>query len=543
MEPSGSTMTATSPPGNHTPNSTGNDCPWELSDKARLCRFLCYGSEGDIYTARDECRLSVESAGALLALLQEGRGCEVVEEIKRFTEDGRAVRLNPSLFALALCSQHSELKTRQAAFKALKEVCRVPAHLFSFIQYKKELKEGMKCGIWGRALRKAVSDWYNEQDAMSLALAVTKCKQREGWSHQDLLRLSHTKPAHETIALISKYVTKGWKEVQVAYADKENSEEVVKVLSYLEVVEKVKHTCDEIEVINLIEEHRLEREQLLTDHLKSKQVWRALLKEMPLTSMLRILGKMTADKVLEPGSSDMAAVCERIQNETTLKKAKIHPFSILLAIENYKRGQGYRGKTKWEPDSSILKALDSAFYKCFMNVEPVGKRFAVAVDVSTSLSSVIPGTSLSTAVAAAAITMVIARTEADAQILIYSEGALVPCTISADMTLAQVTAELVKIPSGSTDCTLPITWATENGKAVDVFVILSNNPVWTCPASPVEMLKKHRQKSGAFSKLVMCGLTSIGHAIADTEDRGLLNICGFDVGAVSIIRNLAQDLI
>lgn len=74
------------------------------------------------------------------------------------------------------------------------------------------------------------------------------------------------------IALICKYVTKGWKEVQLAYSDKENSEEVVKVLSYLEVVEKVKHSCDETEVINLIEEHKLEREQLLTDHLKSKQV-------------------------------------------------------------------------------------------------------------------------------------------------------------------------------------------------------------------------------------------------------------------------------
>lgn len=139
----------------------------------------------------------MESAGALLAMLQEGRGAEVVEEIKRFTQDGRAVRLGPSFFALALCSQHSELKTRQAAFKVLKEVCRDPAHLFSFIQNKKELKEGMKCGIWGRALRKAVSDWYNEQDAMSLAAAVTKCKQREGWSHQDLLRLCHTKPANE----------------------------------------------------------------------------------------------------------------------------------------------------------------------------------------------------------------------------------------------------------------------------------------------------------------------------------------------------------
>lgn len=74
------------------------------------------------------------------------------------------------------------------------------------------------------------------------------------------------------IALICKYATKGWKEVQLAYANKENSEDVVRVLSYLEVVEKVKHSCDETEVISLIEEHKLEREQLLTDHLRSKQV-------------------------------------------------------------------------------------------------------------------------------------------------------------------------------------------------------------------------------------------------------------------------------
>lgn len=191
MEPS---ENATS---NHALNSTGAEGSWEISDKTRLCRFLCYGSEGDIYTAREQGRVSTESAGALLSLLQEGRGAEAVEEAKRFAQGGRAVSPGPALFALALCSQHSELKTRQAAFKALREVCRDPAHLFSFVQYKKELKEGMKCGMWGRALRKAVSDWYNEQDALNLAAAVTRCKQREGWSHQDLLRLSHTKPATE----------------------------------------------------------------------------------------------------------------------------------------------------------------------------------------------------------------------------------------------------------------------------------------------------------------------------------------------------------
>ena len=51
--------------------------------------------------------------------------------------------------------------------------------------------KSMKCGMWGRALRKAVADWYNEKGGMALALAVTKYKQRNGWSHKDLLRLSH----------------------------------------------------------------------------------------------------------------------------------------------------------------------------------------------------------------------------------------------------------------------------------------------------------------------------------------------------------------
>ena len=67
-------------------------------------------------------------------------------------------------------------------------------------------------------------------------------------------------------------MTKGWKEVQGAYSEKENSEEVARIVSYLEVVEKVKHSSDEAEVIHLIEEHRLDRDQLLTNHLRSKEV-------------------------------------------------------------------------------------------------------------------------------------------------------------------------------------------------------------------------------------------------------------------------------
>lgn len=43
------------------------------------------------------------------------------------------------------------------------------------------------------------------------------------------------------------------------------------------------------------------------------------------------------------------------------------------------------------------------------------------------------------------LAQIFARTEADTHVLSYSEGALVPCSVSADMTLAQATFELVKV--------------------------------------------------------------------------------------------------
>ncbi len=178
--------------------SVVNESDRSVTAAVSLRRFLCYGSESATYSTR-ECALGTESALVLMQLIEGGRGCEVVEEIRRSNLEGHAVRANPSLFALAVCSQHADCRTRQAALRALKDLCRTPAQLFTFVQYKKQLRQGS--GMWGRALRRAVTDWYNSQDGMSLARTVTKCKHRAGWSHQDLLRLSHMKPTNDSECL------------------------------------------------------------------------------------------------------------------------------------------------------------------------------------------------------------------------------------------------------------------------------------------------------------------------------------------------------
>ncbi|CAM4591957.1 unnamed protein product [Lepidochelys olivacea] len=514
---------------------------WQVTDMNRLHRFLCFGSEGGTYYIKEQ-KLGFENAEVLIRLIEDGKGCDVVQEIKTFSQEGRAAKQEPMLFALAICSQCSDAKTKQAAFKAVSEVCRIPTHLFTFIQFKKDLKVGMKCGMWGRALRKAVADWYNGKNGLAVALAVTKYKQRNGWSHKDLLRLSHLKPASEGLAVVTKYITKGWKEVQEAYKDKEFSSETEKLLKYLEAVEKVKHTKDELEVIHLIEEYRLVREHLQTNHLKSKEVWKALLQEMPITAMLRNLGKMTANSVLEPASPEVAIVCERLRNEKLLKKARIHPFHVLVALETYKTGHGNRGKLRWLPDKDILEALDASFYKTFKTVEPTGKRFLLAVDVSASMTQKVLGSVLNASTVAAAMCMVVARTEKDSNIVAFSHE-MVPCPVTKDMTLPQVLVKMYEIPMGATDCSLPMIWAQKTHTAADIFIVFTDNETFAGYIHPAVALKEYREKMGIPSKLIVCGMTSNGFTIADPDDRGMLDICGFDTGALDVIRNFTLDLI
>uniref|UniRef100_A0A672SXN0 TROVE domain-containing protein n=1 Tax=Sinocyclocheilus grahami TaxID=75366 RepID=A0A672SXN0_SINGR len=213
------------------------------------------------------------------------------------------------------------------------------------------------------------------------------------------------------------------------------------------------------------------------------------------------------------------------------------------ASENYKRGHGKRSKLKWDPDRDIVQALDLAFSKSISTVEPTGKRFLVAVDVSSSLSSVTHGSSISTVAVAAAMCLVRhTTTEPDAQIVVFSEGSVRPCAVSSDMTFMQVAAHLIQTPGGSTDCALPITWASENDKSVDVFIIFTNNQTFG-RENPADTLKTYRQKIGLFSKLIVCGLIANSLSVADPEDRGMLDICGFDSQAVDVIRNFALDVI
>ncbi|XP_043942712.1 60 kDa SS-A/Ro ribonucleoprotein [Protopterus annectens] len=597
------------------PNSEGGYV-WQVSDMTRMRRFLCFGSEGGTYYIGEK-RLGYENATTLLRLLEEGKGCDVVEEIKIFSVEGRAAKQDPILFALAVCSQCKDAKTKQAAFKAMPLICRIPTHLFTFIQLKKDLKEGMSCGMWGRALRKAVADWYNLKDGMALALAVTKYKRRSGWAHKDLMRLCHLKPANEgkkltcgdihsnpgpnssvhtdlnqpnslysrptsSLFLLNINVTSILNKVQELHALLALYKPDLAILT--ETWLRPEHHDNEITPpgYNIIRKDRQRKKgggvailyqnnltleqfnyssqdindiELILAKLKlntSKRIviagayippgMESTAKNMPIMAMLRNLGKMTQEALLKPGSDEVQLVCERLKNKKLLKQARIHPFHVLIALETYRTGHGLKGKLRWNPDRDIVAALDYAFYNTFENVEPTGKRFLLAVDVSGSMSQTVLGSQLSASTVAAAMTMVVLRTEQHSTVVAFSNK-MVPCPVTANMKLQEVLRTMQMIPMGGTDCALPMQWAQKTKTPADVFIVFTDNETYAGKIHPAVALRKYRTRMNIPAKLIVCGMTSNGFTIADPKDSGMLDICGFDTGALEVIRSFTLGLI
>ena len=248
------------------PNSAGG-FTWAVDDLKRLRRFLCLGSEGGSYYAGER-ELGRDNARAILRLIAEGRGERVVEEVTEFSLEGRAAKQNPIIFALALCARSDHPETKRAAYQALNKVCRIPTHLFSFVEFCQNLSAGGTG--WGRAHRRAISQWYNSRTHRDLAMALTKYRSRNGWSHLDLFRLCHIEPANVGVACICKYVVKGLDECREKCFEAAD-QEVLETLAFLEAVEAARE-ADEATVVKFIRENGLVREHVPTSHLNSRAV-------------------------------------------------------------------------------------------------------------------------------------------------------------------------------------------------------------------------------------------------------------------------------
>jgi 60 kDa SS-A/Ro ribonucleoprotein len=349
------------PGSDQVPNSAGGFA-WAVDDWARLRRFLILGSEGGSYYA-SKWTLTRENAQAVERCLAED-GPRTVAEIVRVSDEGRAPKNDPALFALAMAAGLGDEPTRKAALEALPQVARTGTHLFQFATFV----EGFRG--WGRSLRRAVGRWYAAQPVDAIAYQAVKYRQREGVTHRDLLRLAH--PAER--------VSAGNPTLEVSAEHARLFEWIVRggetdgLPRVVEGFVRAQAASTPSETAALVRDLGLPREAVQTEHLTSAEVWEALLEDMPMTAMIRNLATMTRVGVLAPGSDGTEKVVSQLGEGERIRRARVHPIVVLSALRTYAAGRGARGRSEWSPVREVVDALDAAFYTAFGNVEPTGKR-------------------------------------------------------------------------------------------------------------------------------------------------------------------------
>lgn len=486
---------------------------FEASDWQRLNRFLILGTDGGTYYVSER-KLTKENADVVLRCIKEN-GLRTVTAIREVSEAGRAIKNDPALFALAMCVSFGDAETKKAAFDALPAVARIPTHLFHFVQYAEQFRG------WGRGLRRAVASWYASKNTDDLAYHLVKYQGRDGWANADLIRLSHAKFDGASNNAV-KWVL-----------GKEASE----YPRYIEGFEKIKKATTEKEVVALIDEYRLPRECVPTQWLSSKLVWEYLLKTMPMNAMIRNLGKMTSVGLIESLSDSAGFVVSKLLNAEAIKKSKLHPMAILVALKMYAQGHGEKGSLRWIPVSSVVNALDTAFYLSFANVEPTNQRLLIGVDSSGSMSAPISGQSLSCWEAGAAMALITARTEPNHLITFY-DTRIKEVPISPRERLDDI---LGKFPmGGGTDSSLPITFALGMRLKVDAIIEYTDNETWAGDVHVFQHMDNYRRRVAPEAKFIDVAMVANCATTNDPNDMKSMEVVGFDPNVPVVINGFLR---
>ena len=494
-----------------------------LDDFGRLDRFLVLGSAEPTYyqSAR---KLTRENAACVEACYRADAE-RTVARIVEVSEAGRAPRVSPAIFALALGAASGDVAVRRAALAALPRVCRTASHLFEFVATVRALGKG-----WGRALKNAVARWYAERPVDVLAYQAVKYRSRNDYSHKRLLQLSHPASAPDDAARRALYAWAcGAREVDDAALP-------AQVRAHLSAM----RAGTARELVPLVEANRLPWESLPTWALTDADVWRALLPSMGLTALVRNLGTLTRLGVLKPLGSELALVTGRLTDAEALRKARVHPFALLQAHAVYGSGRAVKGDTAWTPVRDVVDALDRGFYEAFKAVEPTGKRHFLALDVSGSMGGEhLMGSTLTARDASAAMALVTMATEPRTHVSGFSTR-MIDLDISPRQRLRDAVRAVSDLPFGGTDCAQPMLYALDKGIEADAFVVYTDNETWAGRTHPVEALRRYRRETGIPAKLVVVGLTATSFTIADPTDGGMFDVVGFDASAPAVMADFIR---
>ena len=493
---------------------------YDIGDWERARRFLIIGTDGGTYY-QSEHDITRENVDVLRRLAAE-KPVEFVDLIRDVSVRGIAPKLDPQLFALALCTA-TPGDARLEAFKMFPVIIRTGSHLLTWAKYHKALG-----GKVGRSWRNAVARWYIERSPDNLAYQLAKYKQREGWAQKDLIDMSHALAGRtdelETIGALR------WARGQ------DNGNDPLPML--LQLLEREDVTATELIGAGA------SWEMLPDKALRKPETWNLLLErdQLPLGALLRQLPRLTQLEVIDPWFTNAASqkIHAKFSDEEQLRRARIHPLNVLIASRAYAQGNTRSGM-QYRPNNGIVAALEGAFYKSFETAPAAGKRTIVGVDVSPSMNYAAPNLNgLTAAEIAACLAMKIVVSEPASMAVGFADQ-IRELGISKVSSLAEamrVGAHLSRM-WGSTNPGALIEFAARQRLEVDTFVVITDNEV-NSGRHVKHLLDQYRRESGIPAKLCVLATSVTNMSIADPSDPGMLDIAGFGADVPALLTEFSR---
>ncbi|XP_075987937.1 RNA-binding protein RO60-like isoform X2 [Anticarsia gemmatalis] len=301
----------------------------------RITRFLHTGNEVPKYYPGCWSSHKYFEADKLTALNEALEGgvdnVEVVNIILKAGKDGWYTRFETIAFALAKCLLVGSCAVKEATYKAAAEICNTPEQMMLFNKFTRLLKTGN-----GRGWCKSVKEWYTSKEPMELAREMTRVRARHGRSHKTLLRKSHVKIPENDYArdAVVKYAIFGLKRAKTALGERPETKEI---FEYITQVEDMRHCEDPVAAAALATANQFTLDHVPGHLLTSQNVWDAVLPQFTLEEMLYHIQRIHNMGFLTNESTTTAILVSLLSNQDIIKKSKVTPLAVYIALCNYKK--------------------------------------------------------------------------------------------------------------------------------------------------------------------------------------------------------------
>jgi 60 kDa SS-A/Ro ribonucleoprotein len=490
-----------------------------------LRRCLLIGTSKNTYYA-DKHELTDDFVDTLFKAIAENPE-RVASEII-YASDGRSINNSAPIFALVLLSMGETNGAKKAFQEIFPQVVRTGSHFYEWLNYTKSLRG------FGKIVREAGQRWLARENVRDLAYQLLKYQQRQGFSHRDALRLFHVKPPTEDHNQLYQWVLNGWKELPEAIPSN--------ALAQIWWYEWLKRNPNETN--KAISEGRLTHEMAAPVGKMDQTAWQLLFNDMPIGAMLRNLGSLTELGVLRADSRKNLDRVESVLNSRNhLRKGRIHPIDVLKALKTYKSGGSLgRSQKTWKPIPRIIDILERALELSFDAVEPTGKIFMHAVDISGSMSWTTVG-SIGLTCCEIATTMALASAKAEKNYAIRGFSTeFRDLNITAKDSFSSAIQKASNQNFGGTDASVAYEWMIKNKFKADVICFWTDCESWAGRKHPSQALAEYHQKVNPKAKAVYVTLAPSKISLVDPQCSMSWDLAGFDPSAPRFIQMLATDL-